>query len=147
MRMCIRLLLPTERGHADTPVRVLATLAVLLASLVLTSPALRSAEEVPVVKGELGPCTAEFKVTDSSNKPLYDAKIRVNMKYGFMSKRKTDLEVGTNAEGKARVEGLPEKVKKPLEFKIRYAGMQPKSVLDDPAINCKATYNVVLASP
>jgi hypothetical protein len=103
--------------------------------------------DVPVVKGELGPCTADFTVTDSSGRPLYDAKIHVQVVYGFMSKRKTDLEVGTNGEGKARFEGLPDKVKKPpLEFQVRYGGLQPQSIALDPAVNCRARFTVALNS-
>ena len=32
-----------------------------------------AAADVPVVKGDLGPCSADFTVTDSASKPLYDA--------------------------------------------------------------------------
>lgn len=102
--------------------------------------------EVPVVKGDLGPCSADFTVTDSASKPLYDAKVHVTIVYGFMNKRKSDLDVGTNSDGKARIEGLPEKVKKILEFKIRH-GEKTKSVLHDPANECRATFSVVLETP
>jgi len=104
------------------------------------------AAEVPVIKGELGPCTADFTVTDSANKPLYNAKIHVTVRYGFLSKRKTDLEVGTNNDGKARVEGLPDKVKKPLEFQVRHEQLL-KSLLHDPATECHANFTVALGTP
>ena len=102
-----------------------------------------AAADVPVVKGDLGPCSADFTVTDSASKPLYDARIHVTIVYGFMSKRKSDLEIGTNSDGKARIEGLPDKVKKILEFKIRH-GEQTKSVMHDPANECHASFAVVL---
>jgi len=103
--------------------------------------------DVPVIKGDLGPCSADFTVLDSTNKPLYDAKIHVTILYGFMTKRKSDLEIGTNSDGKARIEGLPDKLKKPpLEFKIRGGDLR-RSVMQDPATHCHASFNVQLGSP
>jgi hypothetical protein len=100
--------------------------------------------DVPTISGGMGPCTADFTVVDGSNKPIYDAKIHVKMNYGFMSKRNTDLEIGTNSDGKARLEGLPEKLKKPpMEFTIR-SGDATKSVTNDPAVECHPTFNVSL---
>jgi hypothetical protein len=103
-----------------------------------------AAVEVPVIKGDLGPCSADFTVLDPNDKPVYDAKIHVTILYGFMNKRKSDLEIGTNSDGKARLEGLPGKLKKPpLEFRIR-AGDSRKSVTQDPATDCHASFNVQL---
>jgi len=103
--------------------------------------------DVPVIKGDLGPCSADFTVLDSNNKPVYNAKVHVTILYGFMNKRKSDLEIGTNSDGKARLEGLPDKLKKPpLEFKIRGGDLQ-KSVTQDPATDCHASFNVQLGSP
>jgi len=100
--------------------------------------------DVPTISGGMGPCTADFTVVDTSNKPVFDAKIHLTVKYGFMSKRDTDLEIGTNSDGKARMEGLPEKLKKPpMEFTIR-SGDATKSVTNDPAANCHPTFAVTL---
>lgn len=112
----------------------------------VTGPLATAAADVPVVKGELGPCSADFSVTDSANQPLYDAKIQVTVRYGFMGKRKSDLEIGTNSEGKARFEGLPSKVKKPLEFKTRH-GQYTQTVMHNPAIDCQARFAVILGPP
>ncbi len=102
--------------------------------------------EVPAVNGGLGPCTADFTVSDNSNKPIYDAKIHVTILYGFMNKRKQDLEVGTNSDGKARFEGLPNKLKKkPLEFQVR-SGQQTKSVAIDPETDCHANSTLILGA-
>jgi hypothetical protein len=106
--------------------------------------------DVPTISGGMGPCTADFTVVDTSNKPVFDAKIHVKVKYGFMSKRDTDLEVGTNSDGKARMEGLPEKLKKPpMEFTTRN-GDPTKSLTNDPAAArhpiSAATRGVVLFS-
>jgi hypothetical protein len=100
--------------------------------------------DVPTIRGDMGSCTADFTVVDSANKPVFDAKIHVKVKYGFMSKRDTDLEVGTNSDGRARMEGLPEKLKKPpMEFTIR-SGDVTKSVTNDPAVECHPTFTVSL---
>ena len=101
--------------------------------------------DVPVVKADVGPCSADFTVTDGESKPIFDAKIQVRVRYGFMSKRKTDLEVGTNSDGKARVEGLPDKAKKPLEYQIRH-GKFVKSVTQDPGSDCHANFTVVIGA-
>jgi len=62
----------------------------------------------------------------------------------FMSKRDTDLEVGTNSDGKAHFEGLPDELKKPpMEFTI-HNGDATKSVTNDPATNCHPTFAVTL---
>jgi hypothetical protein len=103
--------------------------------------------DVPVIKGDLGPCSADFTVLDSTNKPVYDAKVHVTIRYGFMNQRKSDLEIGTNSEGKARIEGLPDRLKKPpLEFRIK-GGDSEKSVTQDPATDCHASFNVQLGKP
>jgi hypothetical protein len=100
--------------------------------------------DVPTINGGMGSCTADFTVVDASNKPIFDAKIHLKVKYGFMSKRDTDLEVGTNNDGKARMEGLPEKLKKPpMEFTIS-SGDVTKSLTSDPATNCHPTFAVTL---
>ena len=101
------------------------------------------AVDVPVVDGGVGPCKADFTVKDGDGKPLYDAKISVTLRYGFWSKRKTDLQVGTNSDGKARITGLPDAPKKPLEFQIK-SGTVTNTVTDDPTANCTATFNVTM---
>jgi hypothetical protein len=106
-----------------------------------------SPDEVPVINGNLGPCTVDFTILDSSDKPIYDAKIRVTILYGFMNKRKSDLEIGTNGDGKARFEGLPDKVKKPpLEFKVS-SGDLAKTVKHDPASDCHPKFTIALGKP
>jgi len=99
--------------------------------------------ETPVVDGGLGSCRADFTVKDGSDKPVYNAKIHVTIKYGFLSKRKTELEVGTNSDGKASVTGLPNAPKRPLEFSIK-SGTVEKTVTDDPSDNCNAKFDVTL---
>lgn len=93
----------------------------------------------------MGPCTADFTVTDAAQKPLYDAKIKTIVRHGFLSKRKVELEVGTDAAGRARFTGLPHEVKKPIEFTVRYKELA-KSITHDPASNCHVQLEVSLGS-
>jgi len=109
-----------------------------------TSFAGNTSPEVPVVDGGIGPCRADFTVKDEAGKPIYDAKIKVTLRYGIFNKRKMDLEIGTNSDGKARIIGLPDSPKKPLEFQIK-SGTVTKSVEDDPSTNCTAVYDVTLS--
>src|ERR1700691_2515864 len=64
---------------------------------------------VPAIDGGIGTCSADFIVNDADGKPVYAATIKVHIEYGFMYLRKLDLQVGTNADGKARVTGFPDR--------------------------------------
>jgi len=101
------------------------------------------APEIPVVDGGLGACRADFTVKDGAGKPIYNAKIHVVIKSGFFNKRKTDLEVGTNSDGKASVTGLPNLPKKPLTFTIS-SGTVSTAVTDDPSDKCNAVFDITL---
>jgi hypothetical protein len=100
----------------------------------------------PVLQVDAGPCMAEFVVRDASGKGVYDAKITMHVEYGFLGMRKLDLNVGTNYEGKATIEGLPQKARKPTEFKIAQ-GSREKTVPFDPVLHCYAQHQVVLEEP
>src|SRR3954454_22893561 len=95
--------------------------------------------DVPSISADLGPCSARFTVTDGA-KPLYDAKVRTRIKYGAFGIRKLDLEVGTDANGKASVVGLPNLTKQPITFEIVKDDIS-RTVIFDPAQKCDATYD------
>ncbi len=101
------------------------------------------AQQVPVVDGEAGPCSAEMTVTDVAGKPVYAATIRVHVSHGFLGIRKTDLEIGTNADGKAKFIGLPKDRDEALEFHAS-KGRQKGTALAYPAKNCEAKHFIVL---
>lgn len=101
------------------------------------------APEVPKVDGGVGACWVDFTVT-ADRKPVYNARVHVLVRYGLV--HKIDLEVGTNSDGKARVAGIPQKVKKPpLVFDIR-KNQAVATVQHDPATDCHASYDVALPS-
>ncbi len=135
-----------KRAALDAPTRLLHVTALILFNFV---PIVCAASEVPVVKAGLGPCSADFMVKDNSDKPIYDVKIHLKIQYGFMGKRSQELQVGTNSDGKARVEGLPDKLRKkekPFEFEV-HSGQQTKSLTQDPETNCHANFDVVFGTP
>jgi hypothetical protein len=116
-------------------------LSLVLASLALTSPV--DPKTISEVDAGLGSCSADFTITDEAAAPVYAAHIRLHIAYGFMSLHKLDLEVGTNADGKARFIGLPENPKQGLFFHAS-EGDREGSAFDNPAKTCKAQFTVVL---
>ena len=127
---------PTSR-----PLLTALTFALVLAAV----PAGRSsdAQPVPVVDGGIGPCSADFAVTDAAGAPVYAAKVSVHIAHGFMYARKLDLEVGTNSDGKARFTGLPDRAKHGFFFKAS-EGDRTAEAFDDPASTCRAQFTVTL---
>jgi hypothetical protein len=103
----------------------------------------RQAAPEPTINGDQGSCSAAFVVTNGEQKPIYNVKIDLTFHYGFMNLHKESLEVFTNADGKARFEGLPNFVKKPLEFRLQ-SGDRQKTITDDPGVTCYATEAVTL---
>lgn len=100
-------------------------------------------KSVPVVDGGIGDCSADFTVNDTAGAPVYAAKIKVHIAYGFMYARKLDLEVGTNVDGKARFTGLPARVKNGLFFEAS-EGDRTASAFDNPDTTCKTQFTLVL---
>jgi hypothetical protein len=131
------------------PKNKLRPLLSILFAVALSIPAISQTaapadpKSVPVIDGGIGPCSADFTVTDTAGAPVYAAKIKVHIAYGFMYARKLDLEVGTNADGKARFTGFPERVKHGLFFEAS-EGDRTAEAFDDPATTCKNQFTVIL---
>lgn len=121
---------------------MLMTFAVV--ALMAQQPAAQPPVEVPVLKAGLGSCSADFTVTDAEGKPVYLATIHVRLRYGFMSLKRMDLEVGTNSDGRARVEGLPAKAR-PLNYEVVKDSTR-RIVTQDLSTVCNGTYAVSLTS-
>jgi hypothetical protein len=98
---------------------------------------------IPAIDGAIGSCSAAFTVTDEAAAPVYDAKIRVHIAYGFMYLRKMDLEVGTNNDGKARFDGLPARTKAGLNFQASKSDREATAFVD-PSTTCKSDLTIVL---
>lgn len=130
----------------EKPLRSALTLVALALSLPAfsqTPPSQPDPKSVPVIDGGIGACSADFTVNDSAGAPVYAAKIKVHIAYGFMYARKLDLEVGTNVDGKARFTGIPDRVKHGLFFEAS-EGDRTASAFDDPATTCQAQFTLVL---
>ncbi len=138
-RILIRMRMVTRRQITLSFLLALASWPILLAQ---DAPPVDS-KTVAVIDGGIGPCSADFTVNDSNGAPVYDAKIRVHIPYRFMNLHKLDLEVGSNAAGKARFTGLPDRTKQGLFFHASQ-GDREGSAFDDPAKTCKADLTIVL---
>jgi len=106
-------------------------------------PPAQAKSEIPEVTADLGDCTAEFTVTDTANKPVFNAKVHTEIRHGLFSMRRVELEIGTNADGKARFVGLPNTVRKPFAFEISYQNRR-NYIRHNPEEKCTAAYNVIL---
>jgi len=115
----------------------------LTASALLSQTPAPDSKTIPVIDGGIGDCSADFTVTDDSGAPVYNATIKVHIAYGFMYWRKLDLQVGTNTDGKARFQGIPERTKSGLFFRAS-EGNREGSAFDDPAKTCKAEFTIQL---
>jgi hypothetical protein len=120
-----------------------------LFSLLLITAALAQTPDphsVPVVDAGVGQCSADFTITDTDNKPIYAAKVKVHISYGFAGARKLDLEVGTNVDGKARFTTLPDRLKHGLFFEAS-EGERTGSAFDDVNKTCQAQFTIALRKP
>ncbi len=130
-------------------IRCLLSLCVLLfASIVIAQdspkPAAKDANQVPIITSDLGgECSTEIRVTDVKDKPIYNAKVSLEIKYGFGGFHHDTLEVYTNVDGRARFEGLPRKSRGPYAFVASYKD-RSNTVVVEPRDNCHASVTVVL---
>jgi hypothetical protein len=90
----------------------------------------------------LGTCAVDFVVKDGDGKPVYQATIHSKIRYGAFSVKRMDVEINTNDEGKARIEGLPTKAK-PIVYDIEKAGVKT-TAQQDVATGCLASLQVTL---
>jgi hypothetical protein len=119
----------------------LATFLLLLSSLAMAQAP--DPHTLPALDGGIGPCSADFTITDNTGSPVYAAKIKVHIAYGTWSIRKLDLEQGTNIDGKARFTGLPNRLKQGLLFHASQ-GNRTGEAFDDPNNTCKAQFTITL---
>jgi hypothetical protein len=130
-----------------TKPKITLSTALLLAALAIPAFQAQSTQPdpktIPVIDGGIGPCSADFTVTDTARAPVYAANITVHIAYGFMYLHKLDLEVGTNASGQARFTGLPDRTKRGLFFRASEGGREGSAFVD-PAQTCKAQLAIAL---
>jgi hypothetical protein len=105
-------------------------------------PASGSATELAVISARQGECFGDFTVKDAAGAPIYAATIHVRVRYGVFGLKRVDLEVGTNSDGKARVEGLPANGRT-LVYDIS-KGTLKTTVEQNLETTCRAEHEVVL---
>jgi len=126
---------------------ILSTVAIVVLVAALMPARAQQApdpHQVPVMDGEAGPCSIAFTVTDAKGAPVYDARIRVHVVYGFAGVRRLDLEAATNVDGKTQFKGLPEKVKGGTLIFRASQGKRDGSVVYDPAKNCSGQQSSIV---
>ena len=115
----------------------------IFSSLFAQSQNLPDPHQVPVMDGEAGPCSVAFTVTDPKGAPVYDARIKVHIEYGFAGVRRLDLEAATNVDGKTQFKGLPKKVKGGTLIFRASKGELEGSATYDPAANCSGQNSAI----
>ena len=116
---------------------------IALALLAAQASAPKTDDDVTLMKANLGgSCSADFTVKDEAGKPVYAALVHVQVRYGFAGVKHADLEVGTSSQGRARIEGLPNKAK-PMTYDIKKDDKKA-DVMQDLATMCHATFEVSL---
>lgn len=99
--------------------------------------------QVPIMDGEAGPCSVAFTVSDPKGAPVYDARIKVHIEYGFGGFRRLDLEAATNVDGKTQFKGLPKKVKGGTLYFRASKGDLEGSATYDPGANCSGQNSAI----
>jgi hypothetical protein len=101
--------------------------------------------EVPALKAGLGTCAVDFVVKDGDGKPVYQATIHSKIRYGALSVKRMDVEISTNDEGKARIEGL--KIKHDGTYNSGGYVRQGVTPTDDPLTSPGAVHPLVCRHP
>ncbi len=125
--------------------KIVFALIALLATFASAQEAPKPAATQPPteISADLGTCRVDFKVTNLKGKPIYNAKIKTTIRYGFLGKRKLSLEAATNSDGRLRFVKMPNQVRDPVEFEATY-GDDTTTVVWDPGNDCSAEYPVML---
>ena len=96
----------------------------------------------PIIDAGLGACSTTFVVTDGAGEPIASANIRMSMRYGLMGLRRKELALGTGADGRARVNGLPD-VASQLLYDIG-KGRTSTQIQHDLGRACHGRYDITL---
>ena len=103
------------------------------------------AQPVPAMDGGAGPCSLELTIHGPEGKPVYAAKVKVHIAYGFGGFHRLDLEAGTNSDGKLQFTGLPARVHRPpLEFNASKDDLQGVATYD-PSAECQGKHDLSLS--
>ncbi|HSW39280.1 MAG TPA: hypothetical protein VLL97_07300 [Acidobacteriota bacterium] len=123
----------TKRNSILSPLPAAAICFMM--AFMLSASSFASEQNVPVLDAEIGRCAVSFTVAASDNTPLYNARISVVVRHGFLGMRRLSLEMGTDSSGRARIIGLPESPREHFEFEITSAPYH-RIVRHFPSSNC-----------
>ena len=90
----------------------------------------------------LGHCVTDFTVTDGTGHAVANATVRMHIRYGLLGLRRMDLAVGTAADGRAHIQGLPDSASL-LRYEIG-RGRVVAQVTHDLSQQCRSRYEVTL---
>ena len=114
--------------------------------LALVARAQQPPAPIPTIDADAGECSVEFTVLDPHGKPVPDAVIRLTADYGFMGLSDLDLSLRTNAKGRGRFDGLPDKTDGVLYFAASSGEMKGVAVAN-PQSSCQIHHAIILAPP
>lgn len=125
--------------------RKLIVLLVLFCALV-------SVAEVPTTNADLGSCSVHFKVTDALGVPVYNANVHLLIERNLLAfpsfftirgigSRNKEVKVLTDSNGEAVIDGLPQKLKKPLIFDVSKSRFM-NVIVFAPEENCHPVFEV-----
>jgi hypothetical protein len=122
----------------------IVSLVFLFLAMTCTVTQAQAPENPAIVDGGLGPCSLEVTVVGADAKPVYGASVKMHIAYGFGGFHKLDLEVGTNADGKAKFTGLPTRVRRPpLDVNATKDDLTGTATFD-PATQCQAKQQITV---
>lgn len=122
---------------------IVTVLLLVAAGICQEAPATPPKTETHSINAGIGECTADFHVTDKNNKPIYSARVHTIVKYGAFGFKKTDIEIFTDADGRAQINGLPVSDKRPIFFDVYKGDKYAQRVLD-PSLDCHPKWEVIL---
>jgi serine/threonine protein kinase len=136
---------PTEAPETSTttPKTSAAAAAASPAATSAAKPPAQASANVPVANAGMGKCSAAFTVADGAGKPLSNAQVSLGIRHGFLALQKTQIQVATGNDGRARFTGLPADPK--LKFQVRYKN-QSKTLTDNSSASCTNHFDVKLSN-
>ncbi len=110
--------------------------------------------ETPTADADLGKCSARFQVSDADGAPVYNATVHLKIERNLLrfpsfftirgiGSRDKEVQILTDSNGEAVIEGLPENPKKALVFDVSKSRFM-SLVVFAPDNNCHPTFSVKL---
>jgi hypothetical protein len=102
--------------------------------------------QIPTVDAESGPCSVTFTVLDGHGGPVEGALLRLDADYGFLGLHNLDIQLRTNAKGRARFVGLPDSADGVFYFEASTDELKGIAVAN-PRYACNVGHAIIMAPP